>query len=230
MIRIIGVLFTICVSVIPMFSQAKSVGSSGLKTLEMYSVYAGKRVAYGSDRHQKSCLNLTLLKTGCVKDGLNLDYGFRIGDNWDIFSVLGGSERSRMVDLGKLKWTDKFDVPDVKPWPELGPGQSRRVTVDDRPDPTSPAAANFGGDTNFQAMGDGHIAIQRTVAKQVDSRVVDADGNVSKRSDGYTPYYEIRKGHIYALHVVDPGRDYYLLLRADEVTHGDHVSISWRKI
>ena len=35
-------------------------------------------------------------------------------------------------------------------------------------------------------------------------------------------------GHIYAIHVVNDTRDYYVLFRVEALTKGDHCTISWR--
>jgi len=59
---------------------------------------------------------------------------------------------------------------------------------------------------------------------------IDSDKNVKKAPKGYTPFYEVLGGHMYAIHVVEPGLDYYLLVHVDELVRGRTAKISWQKL
>ena len=37
-------------------------------------------------------------------------------------------------------------------------------------------------------------------------------------------------GHMYALHAKNSRSDYYILFRVDSIEHGDHCTISWRRV
>jgi len=37
-------------------------------------------------------------------------------------------------------------------------------------------------------------------------------------------------GHIYAVHVVDGGEDFYVLFRVESLARGDNCKISWKRV
>ena len=88
-----------------------------------------KTVAMTQETYDKPRFDLVTLKHGCTST-LCITYGSRFGNNWDIFNIGGGAvSQTRMVQIGKYKWTDKFQVPDVEPWAALAPGERRTVSV-----------------------------------------------------------------------------------------------------
>ena len=111
--------------------QSKTAVEPAIKRAELVSPWdiQGTKVRYDHARRQRSCLDLVRLEQVC--DGAEtLSYGNRAGKNWDIFAISGGRDsRTRMIDLGSYNWNDKFTVPEVEPWPELQPGETRSVTI-----------------------------------------------------------------------------------------------------
>jgi hypothetical protein len=41
---------------------------------------------------------------------------------------------------------------------------------------------------------------------------------------------EAKKGHMYAVHIVDPNNDLYLLIHVDDLVRGTKATISFRKL
>jgi hypothetical protein len=112
-------------------SQTPLKPDSELKTVELYSPWRVAGVTSWNDPalHEKSCFDLLLLERRCGGSQM-MSYGNRINKHWDIFSILdSGDSLTRMVDLGKYNWGDKFDVAAIKPWPELKPGENRTLVV-----------------------------------------------------------------------------------------------------
>jgi hypothetical protein len=162
-------------------------------------------------KHARSCFDLVRLQLRCgVKQAIS--YGNRFGDNWDIFSLDSAADtQSRMVDLGAKDWTDKFDVPWIRPWAKLREGEQRGIAVN-----------TSGGSAGAPGYG------SRPVAEQVSSTVKTEDD--VERKDNYNPFLEVKKGHIYAVRVVDPANDFYILFRVDDLERGAKATISFKKI
>lgn len=64
--------------------------------------------------------------------------------------------------------------------------------------------------------------------RQVSSTVKTADGKT--RNDPYSPVLEAKLGYMYVVHVLDETRDYYLLVRVDELKRGERLVLSYKKL
>ena len=230
----------------------KTTLSPGVQSLELISTSylmprpkeSGGKLYITQETYDSSRFDLVNFNNGC-RAILCLVYGSRVGDNWDIFTVSGGAvSRTRMVRIGKYDWTEKFVVPYVAPWPELAPGETRTVTVNTsggeggdgsngmsgRDGGNGGGVATMNGDGTLSAMGSikresyAHAALD----KQVGSYVTGKDGKT--RKDGYTPMVEARKGHMYAVRVVDKTRDYFVLVRVDDLKRGERLVLSYKKL
>ena len=221
--------------------QSKTAVEPAIKRAELVSPWdiQGTKVRYDHARRQRSCLDLVRLEQVC--DGAEtLSYGNRAGKNWDIFAISGGRDsRTRMIDLGSYNWNDKFTVPEVEPWPELQPGETRSVTIN-----TSGADGRDAAPGRSGTNADGSIPLETARGKSKQARAkqtIDyANAPLSRQvsssivmagkapvPDKYTPVTEALKGHMYFIRVLDGQNDNYILLRVDEVVRGSKISISY---
>jgi hypothetical protein len=204
-------------------------------SVDLYSPWVpvdGEKYRWDPELKKNSCFDLIRLERRCGGTQA-FGYGNRFGVNWDIFDVhnIGGSQ-TRMIDLGKLEWADKFEVPWIKPWRKLRPGESRTITVDvsgadgrdgepgRNADGTSAAASKSG--PKREGLAD------KPVSRQVTTDVKTESGE--EFADGYAPFMQIQKGHIYAVRVLDEKHDHYVLVRVDEIVRGTKVTISYKKV
>ena len=171
--------------------------------------------------------------------------------NWDLFQINGGYvDRTRMVEIGKYNWTDKFTVPYVEPWPALSPGEKRAITVNASGGSGAAGAPGKRGEDGVAGMnGDGtYTPVPRTksvdipstvrtgsksyatanVKEQVSSTVKGVDGKI--RNDAYSPVVEAKKDHMYVVHVVDQTHDYYVLIHVDNLVRGERIALSFVKL
>jgi hypothetical protein len=170
------------------------------------------KVQWDKERAKASCLDLRTLAQGHCQMTNSIGYGDRIGDHRDLFAIeIGPDQQTRIVDMGKHDWSDKFDVPYIRPWAKLKPGESRFV------------AFNASGTT----APDRKTYAKTSLANQVKSGVKKESGNMYE--ENYTPLMEAIEGHMYAVRVLDSKNDYYILLRADKVVTGTSVAISFKK-
>ena len=213
----------------------------GVESVELQSPFvhdANGKVVQVLSPGSRTCLNLVTLKLGCI--GVTVDFGTRIGVNRDLFKINGS--RTRIVRVGRYAWTDKFTVPFVEPWPPLAPGEQRHISVNasgtevaksDAGRPSSPGIVAMNGDGTYtpiaaQRKSKGKTYATADVTEQVSSKVVGKDGKI--RNDGYTPLMAVMKDQMYAVHVVDADRDFYVLIRVDDVVTGDRIKISFFKL
>ncbi|MBK9154822.1 MAG: hypothetical protein IPM25_11500 [Chloracidobacterium sp.] len=223
----------------------------GVHTLELLSPFVqdstGRTIGTNPERRGRSCLDLVNLRLGCSRE-VTVDFGTRMGVNINLFKLNGGKvDRSRMVRIGAYDWTDKFIVPYIEPWSELAPGETRHVAFNvsggDGPDgkPGLPGVAGMNGDGTYTPTVIPPAPIVRSsskpkrkdygtadVTEQVSSKIVAKNGK--ERKDGYTPLVLAKKGHMYAVHVVDGNRDYYVLIRVDDIEEGERIKISFMKL
>jgi hypothetical protein len=189
--------------------------------------------------YDKFRFDLVNLTNGCLSKHC-LNYGDRVGDHWDIFSVTDGAgSRTRMVRIGKYEWTDNFTVPYVEPWPALAPGETRTIMVNtsggdgadgaDGADAGTRAVAQMNGGAMYagQSVKNPDYA-HASLDRQVGSVVKTADGKT--RKDPYSPVVEVKNESMYVVHVVDETRDYYLLVRIDELKRGERIVLSYKKL
>jgi len=220
------------------------------ETIELITpwVFNGQRATPSEERRRKSCLDFESLSYDCTRFP-SVSYGDRIGLNWDLFQVHGGViDRTRMVEIGKYNWTDKFTVPYVEPWRALAPGEKRAITINSSGTPVARSRrsidgiAGMNGDGTYTAIprpqpADKSSASSSTggktyatanVKEQVSSTVKSVDGKV--RDDAYSPEVEVKKGYMYVAHVVDQTHDYYVLIHVDDLVRGERVLLSFVKL
>lgn len=177
----------------------------------------------------------------------DLAYGLlRAGEEFDWLQSSGSfGNRSVIRDLGRLEWTSRFDVPVIEPLAKLKPGERRTVTVDvSGADGAAGAAGARGRDA---ALGRGGYADPVNAGPNaVPRQDIDDTGAIRTqpvantgpesaprpKRDGKSRidpmFVKAVVGHMYAIHVVNDTRDYYVLFRVEALTRGDNCTISWR--
>lgn len=217
-----------------------------LRTVELFSSadlmpkpVKGQKLVIPASTYNKSRFDLVTLEQGCTTY-LCIVYGSRFGNNWDIFTVGGGAvSETRMIRLGKFGWSDKFTVPDLQPWPKLAPGERRHVTVDvSGGDGYDGAPGRNGSGPLGEMNGDGSFTHQReaknedkgsaSLSRQTGTVVRTADGKT--RNDNYSPFVEVKEGHMYLVRVKDDTRDQLVLIRVDALKRGKTATISYRLV
>ena len=215
-----------------------------LATIELTSpwIIDGRQTTFSPERRLRSCLDFESLSYGCERN-TGVAYGDRIGVNWDLFRINGGViDRTRMVEIGKYDWTDKFTVPNVDAWPALAPGEKRAITINGSGATVPPvtnsmkgseAIADMNGNRTFtpkarRASSRNTTYATANVKQQVSSAIKGTDGKI--RDDVYSPVVEVKKGYMYVVHVVDQQGDYYVLIHVDDVVHGESVKLSFIKL
>jgi hypothetical protein len=181
----------------------------------------------------------------------DLSYGtLYAGDDHDWFKVstLPG-DRTALKDLGELTWDDQFDIPEVQPFPELKPGEQRIIAVN-----MSGKAGEDGlpGGARIRSFHDKAPAEVTDVIYSGPSPVTGGmPGSVQFHSAWPAPeappvirrpkpkpspryidpvYVKAVVGHMYVIHVVSPGADFYALYRVESLSSGDNCTISWKLI
>ena len=235
------------------FAQKKNESTFKPDKIELITpwIFNGERTTGANPAVRgRNCFDLIILDHGCGWAPL-VAYGDRIGINWDLFHVAGGKvDRTRMVEIGKFDWTDKFTVPYVEPWPALLPGERRTININASGGNGAPGRRGQDGADGIAGMnGDGtYSRIPRPkqtetmpppiptsgksyatakVREQVSSTVKDSSGKV--RSDAYSPMVEVKKGYMYVVRVVDESRDFYVIIHVDDLLRGDRVVLSYWK-
>lgn len=222
-------------------------------TIELISpwIIKGDRSIFSNERHLRACFNFILLAHGCGSVP-QVAYGDRVGINWDLFQISGGKAgRTRMIEIGKYDWDDKFTVPYVEPWPALKPGERRTININasggsgpaGNPGPDGEdGVVGMNGDGTFTPIPRpkkveaplqpvlplGKSYATANVKEQVTSTVKDATGKV--RSDPYTPVLEVKKGYMYVVRVFDESHDFYVIIHVDDVQRGEWVKLSYWKV
>jgi len=212
-------------SQLSVLAQTKTPTEEVFKKIELLSPWVRKderTMRHDPQRRLKSCFDLVRLDHGCGGPQ-PLGYGNRLGDNWDIFATDGGGRgsRTRMIELGKYTWTDKFNIPEVEPWSELKPGEQRHITI------RADGAPGRNADGSYPKPKQNVAYANSPVSRQVTSSITMSGKSV--RSDGYTPYHEVKVGHMYLVHVVNTRADHYVLIRVEELLRGDRVVVSYFK-
>lgn len=240
------------------YAQNKNKAAFKTETIELISpwVYQGDKATVSMKRYGRSCFNLITLAHWCDSlPGVGVMFGDRMGTNWDLFQILGGKVgQTRMIEIGKFGWNDKFTLPYVEPWAALAPGERRNIHV-------NVSGANGAAGTPGQVGEDGEDGIagmngdgtytpmprrdpvetrQKTIAttnknyatanvkEQVSSTVKGKDGKV--RANPYTPYVEAKKGYMYVVHIVAEKHDFYVLIHVDDLERGESVKLSFIKL
>lgn len=244
MTRMIKIGILICLAGSTVYSQTETAMGSEIKSVELTSPFVGadRNVVFDNDLYKSSCLDLLLLERRCGGEQ-TISYGTRIGINESLFNVFGGKQaRTRMIEIGKYDWNDKFTVPEVELWRPLGPGEQRMVTMNASGADGAPGANGSAGmnadppytpteprtDVRPADRVKGKDYANAPVTEQVSS-VVKKDGK-TVRTDPYNPVVAARENYMYAVRVFDETHDYYVLVRVDQVNGGKSVVISFRKL
>lgn len=236
--RIITGIFLITAATAFAIGQGRSSSDFGIDIVELYAPWewTEQKAKFNQSLYFKSCFNLLRLERRC--DGTEfISYGNRFGDNWDIFSVGGAKDsQTRMIDLGRHEWNDQIDVPWITPWAKLKPGEQRHITVntsgadgrDGAPGMNADGTYTLGSATEKGRPPRSDGFADKPITKQVSTAVKTDSGAL--RTDNYTPFMEVKPGHIYAVHIVDPVNDHYLLIRVEDLIRGTKVAISFKRI
>lgn len=172
----------------------------------------------------------------------DVGYGYgRFGDEFDWLQISAAqNNRSVILHLGKLAWTDSFMVPWLEPLAKLKPGEKRVVFISTRGKdgcdgmPGVEALPGKDGEDGRNANGS---YVDRSVERP-SPRIPDRPRDPIDPCKGKRPA-EIRTssnllranlGHMYAIHVVDDERDFYALFRIESLQRGDNCTISWKLI
>jgi hypothetical protein len=226
--------FLFAFSVNCVFAQAQPGAPADVKRAKLYSPW---EFVEGKPRNSesligRSCLDLITLEQRCGSfEGVS--YGNRFGVNWDIFHVHNiGESQTRIVDLGKLDWAADFEVPAIQPWSRLRPGESRNISVNVSGADGQDGAPGMNGDGTYTPAESRGVKREGFADKPIDKQVSAARKTESGSvySEKYMPFIEVKKGHIYAVRVVDPTHDYYVLIRVDDLVRGTEASISFKKV
>ena len=228
-------------------SNEKIAAAVQLQKAELISPFIhpdGKKTAMRPDLRQRNCLDLVALEQTCIGRE-TLDFGDRVGDHWDIFSIAPRpASRSRMIDLGAHTWEDNFTIPEIEPWPALKPGERRNIIINTsgaNGRDGSPGADSLPGKNGDRTYGMANGASQTRTEPKTSNPGVDyahAPLNVQVTStislngkaakpDKFSPLTEAKLGHMYLIHVVNPNNDHYVLLHVDDLVRGDKVNISF---
>lgn len=182
----------------------------------------------------------------------DLGYGtLRVNEDFDWFQVsTAAGSRTAIRDLGAHDWNDAFTVPVVEPFPVLKEGEQRRVVVnadgaDGRP------GRSAGSKPGPESSGEESLMTSSISRVYISSPSVDAPGGPSynlpvappapkrtvasgPRRDGVPRvdpiFAKAVVGHVYAVHVVDGGEDFYVLFRVESLERGDNCKISWKRV
>src|SRR4051812_43768603 len=209
-----SLLFAISASAV--LAQPPAIAAPDIKTAQLLSPweFVKEKASYNDSLGRQSCLDLAKLEQRCGSRE-SISYGNRFGINWDIFAVNNiGDSQTRIVDLGKFDWNDKFDVPWVQPWARLRPGETRNVAVNTSGADGADGAMGRNGDGSYnpperRTMKKEGFA-DKPIPQQVSSSRVSDTGTV--RPDKYIPFVEAIQGHMYAIRVVNSTDDYYVLV------------------
>lgn len=235
-------IFLTVLSSAAVFAQQKPATLPVPKTIELFSpwiIKGGKTTGIDYKLHGKSCLDLVREAYGCNVPQM-IGYGDMVGVNVNLFHVTSLGQRTRMIRIGKYSWMDKFQLPSVSPWPELAPGEVRRVTINasgaDGFDGKNGADGGFGsvnGDGTLTLPAPGRLSNSFSYATAgIDSQstsVVEKNGK-KIRSDGYRMNCEVKEGHMYAVRVVDKTNDFYMLIHVDKVVSAKSVLLSYIRL
>lgn len=171
--------------------------------------------------NDRNCVSLITLEQKCL-GGPMIDYGSRLGVNWDIFQLSSFTAQSRMIDLGQHSWDETIGIPSIEPWPELKPGENRNVTF------------NTSGAGRGQPIDYGKASLTTQVSSTVTQTGTASGGLVRTgkvvKADTYTPVIEAKKNHVYLVHILDKKWNYYLLFRVDDLVRGEKAVLSFKRV
>ncbi|HTH38404.1 MAG TPA: hypothetical protein VL572_10570 [Pyrinomonadaceae bacterium] len=227
-------LFLVQVSVLPQTKASTEEVFNKVELISPWIIKNGRSRGTDPQRRPRSCFDLIRLDLGCWGPQ-PLGYGNRIGDNWDIFATDGGGRdsRTRMIEVGKYGWKDKFSIPEVEPWSELKPGEQRHIMInvsgrDGAPGRNADGSyATASGQRPTKKAKQSVAYADSPLSRQVTSNITMSGKSV--RGDGYSPYNEVKPGYMYLVHVVNLRDDHYVLIKVEELVRGDRVVLSYFK-
>jgi hypothetical protein len=204
----------LCCGAIAGYAQKKVYKNDSIKKVDLYAVIGDKDTFFPEHRGT-GCLDLLTGRNACgLRSSLRYG-GLRVGNYWDWLQIsMARDAQTRMVSLGGKKWEDALNLPVIKVWPKLRPGQERSVTVD---------ASGSNGRNGSNAGGG---ISDDFISSSNGSGVV---STVDKKT-GYDPFQKAVEGNMYLVRVFDETNDYYVLFRVDELKRGQKCTISWRKL
>jgi hypothetical protein len=235
-------IFVLCAFCSTSFTQTQAKIQPSLKTFELYSVYDSNS-KYVSQYAAKGCFNFLTEEVRCVlseKDSKDFKYdfrygGLRAGDDWDWFDLsFAHNSRGKIVDLGKLNWTDSFEAPFIKPYRKLKEGEHRNVTVNTSGKNGAKGADGKKGADGQNADGSvgnkGYSAQVANDSVQTNKSEVNKNENTKTEEESYQPFTKAILGNVYVMRVVDNTNDFYVLFRIEELERGHRCKISWKRI
>jgi hypothetical protein len=209
---ILGFLF-FCI--LPSFVSAQK-GASELKTIELVSIFEARSQPYFFGGNP-GCFSFVSETVDCHRS--DLIYGIlRAGDHWNWFQVRGVGARNKILNLGKLDWTDNFKIPVVEPYPPLKAGEQRKITVISSGKKGKDGAPGRGGLLGVEAeesrsgrerYPDLRAIIPGAPLRPPVSRPRASDKDnadeivVKNKDDDYEPLHKVLPGNMYVLRVVD---------------------------
>jgi hypothetical protein len=121
----------LCFSILFVFCLVEGMAASRIDEPTI-TLYPPLIKATGRYDETRSCFNF---QRGARKTVVNkewhLAYGFANIGGEDFLQIhTGNEERSVLKDLGSFAWSDSFEIPALKPLPEIEKGQQRVITVD----------------------------------------------------------------------------------------------------
>jgi hypothetical protein len=186
-----------------------------------------------------------------------LAYGtLSVGEEHDWLQVAASNTtRTAIRDLGALGWGDSFVVPVVEPFPELKAGEQRLIVINADGANGKPARPTFPKPLpGPEPTGEASLWGGPRLGNLPPNPIGDTPGPMSAPGGDRlwlkprrpappppapprpptpptTPIFaRAVVGHIYAVHVVDEGVDYYALFRVESLESGDRCTISWKLI
>jgi hypothetical protein len=199
-----------------------SVSTAQQPTVTLYSInkHRGERRDFG--------FNFERASGSPANAAADLRYGYLyVGDELDWFeSSATQGNRSVIKDLGKLNWSDQFEVPVVEPLARLKPGEQRRITIDS----SGAGGANRASGSRLDRSSEIVIPLPSRTPDELPP-LPEPPPETRKRKPKVDPMFvPAVLGHLYVIHVVDDTRDFYALFRVEALQRGDNCTISWRLI
>jgi hypothetical protein len=172
-----------------------------------------------------------------------LTYGATyLGEDLDWFDVYE-TDRTVIKDLGKINWNDKFKLSVIKPLRELKPGEQRRLAIDTSGKPgrngIDGAPGRNGGEGLLESVmgaepgANGRPNTDPGAVYEVWRGPSLSPGAAASKTKARISLPVMAKavlGHMYAIHVVNPQSDFYVLVHVDALVRGDNCTISWKRI
>ena len=208
------------------------------------TLYSPNRYRHDSSRALFSFQRGALAGRG---ESWDVAYGLlSVGDYHDWFSASSRpGSRSVIRNMGALDWNDSLTVPVVEPLPVLKVGEKRVVTIDsscaDGRDGAPGADGKRGADGRAGADGaDGggggaraaepKESVPESIVLQSKLPPLPPPAPPRREPKVDPMFVKAIVGHMYVIHVVDDGSDYYALFRVEALERGDNCTIKWKVV